>query len=65
VLAGLALFLAAWLLPICGGADAVALGKVQQLGPFKYPTPAGGTLRIGVTFEIGDGSVVESIPRIT
>jgi hypothetical protein len=42
--------------------DVVALGTVKQLGPFKYPKPEGGALTIGVTFEIGNGTLAESIP---
>src|SRR5262249_3259419 len=42
--------------------DLVALGAVKQLGNFKYPKPEGGALTNGVTFEIGDGSIVDSIP---
>jgi hypothetical protein len=42
--------------------DVVSLGAVKQLGSFKYPKPEGGRLTIGVTFELGDGTAVESIP---
>jgi hypothetical protein len=42
--------------------DLVALGAVKQLGSFKYPKPEGGTLKIGVTAEIGNGTLAESIP---
>jgi hypothetical protein len=42
--------------------DLVALGPVKQLGSFKYPRPAGGMLINGLTFELGDGTVAESIP---
>lgn len=42
--------------------DVVALGAVKQLGTFAYPKPKAGALTNGVTFEVGDGSLVESIP---
>jgi hypothetical protein len=42
--------------------DLVALGAVKQLGSFKYPRPEGGSLTIGVTFEIGNGTLAESLP---
>lgn len=42
--------------------DLVALGAVKQLGSFKYPKPEGGTMTNGVTFELGNGTVLESIP---
>lgn len=42
--------------------DVVALGTVKQLGAFKYPRPEGGTLTIGVNFQLADGSNAESVP---
>ncbi len=42
--------------------DVVTLGAVTQLGSFKYPKPERGALTIGVTFELGDGTLPESIP---
>jgi hypothetical protein len=42
--------------------DLVALGAVKQLGSFKYPQPEGGTLTNGLTFELGNGTLAESIP---
>jgi hypothetical protein len=42
--------------------DVVALGTVKQLGAFKYPKPKSGATTVGVTFELGDGTLAESIP---
>jgi len=42
--------------------DLVALGAVKRLGSFKRPKPEAGALTNGITFELSNGTVVESIP---
>jgi hypothetical protein len=42
--------------------DVVALGAPKRLGSFKYPQPERGAMTIGVSFELANGSAMESIP---
>lgn len=42
--------------------DVIALGSPKTLGSFKFPQPERGAMMIGLSFELANGSAMESIP---